>query len=69
MEPFHDKEEDYFKLGRAGIFLSNNYIEYESSSDRNKTLSVEQRVNKIRPCLKDIKYGIKIMIRGKCSQP
>ena len=42
--PFeHEKEEqNYCKLVRVRNFLSNNYIEYESSSDRNKTLSVEE---------------------------
>ena len=40
-------------------FWSNNYIEYESSDDRNKTLSVEEYLNKIRPCLKDIIKNLK----------
>ena len=39
---------------RLNNFWSNNYIEYESNGDRNKTLSVEEYLNKIRPCLKDI---------------
>ena len=34
--------------------MSNNYIEYKSNSHRNKTLSVEENLNKIRPYLKDI---------------
>ena len=34
--------------------MSNNYIEYESNGDKNKTLSVEEYLNKIRPYLKDI---------------
>ena len=33
--------------------MSNNYIEYGSNSDRNKTRSVEEYLNKIRPYLKD----------------
>ena len=33
---------------------SNNYIEYESNGDKNKALSVEEYLNKIRPYLKDI---------------
>ena len=33
---------------------SNNYIEYETNGDRNKTLSFEEHPNKIRPFLKDI---------------
>ena len=35
-------------------FWSNNYIEYESNGDRNKTLSNEKHLNKIRPYLTDI---------------
>ena len=31
-----------------------NYIEYESNGDRNKTLSVKECLNKIRPNLKDV---------------
>ena len=33
---------------------SNNYIEYESDSDRDKTLSIEEYLNKISPYLEDI---------------
>ena len=40
-------------------FWSNNYIEYESNSDRNKTLSVEEYLNNIRPYLKDIINNLK----------
>ena len=36
------------------IILGSNYIEYESNGGRNKTLSVEEYLNKIRPHLKDI---------------
>ena len=34
---------------RVSNFCSNNYIEYQSTGDRNKTLSVEECINKIRP--------------------
>ena len=47
-------EGDYSKPVRGGNFWSNNYIKYESNCYRNKTLSVEEYVNKIRPYLKDI---------------
>ena len=40
-------------------FWSNNYIEYESNGDRNKTLSVEEYLNKIRPYLKEIINNLK----------
>ena len=49
----HEKEENYYKLVRVRNFWSNNYIEYESNSHRNKTLSVKEYLNKIRPYLKD----------------
>ena len=48
------EEENYYKLVTVSIFCCNNYIEYERSSDRNKTLSVKEYFNKIRPYLKDI---------------
>ena len=44
---------------RINNFWSNNYIEYESNSDKNKTLSVEEYLNKFRPCLKDIINNLK----------
>ena len=50
----HDKEENCYKPVRISKFWSNNYIEYESNSDRNKTLSVEKYLNKIRPYLNNI---------------
>ena len=44
----------YYKLVRVINFWSNNYIEYENNSNRNKTLSLEEYLNKIRPYLKGI---------------
>ena len=49
-------KEVYYKPVRVGNFWSNNYIEYD---DRNKTLSVEEYLNKIRPYLKDIINDLK----------
>ena len=46
------KKKKYYKP--VSNFSSNNYIEYESNGDRNKSLSVEGYLNKIRPYLKDI---------------
>ena len=41
-------------------------MEYESKGDRNKILSVEKYLKKIRPNLKDIKnYLNKKLMRGK----
>ena len=51
----HEKEEENcYKPVRAKKFWSNNYIESEKNGDRNKALSVEEYLNKIRPYLKDI---------------
>ena len=44
----HEKEENYYKPVRVSNFWSNNYIEFESNGDRNKTLSVEEYLNEIR---------------------
>ena len=45
----HEKEdENYYKPVRVSKFWDKNYIEYESSGDRNKILSVEEYLNKIR---------------------
>ena len=49
-------KEVYYKPVRVGNVWSNNYIEYD---DRNKTLSVEEYLNKIRPYLKDIINDLK----------
>ena len=48
------KKKIIIKLVRVSNFWSNNYIEYESKGDKNKTLSVGEYFNKIRPYLKDI---------------
>ena len=55
----HEEEQSYYKPVRVSNFWSNNYIEHESNSDRNKTLSVEEYLNKIRPYLKDILNNLK----------
>ena len=56
---FKDEEEDCFKSVRVDSFWSNSYLEYDSNGDRNKTLSVEEYLNKIRPYLKDITNNLK----------
>ena len=39
---------------RVNNFLSNNYIEYKSNGDKNRIISVEEYLDKVIPCLKDI---------------
>ena len=56
---FEHEQEDYYKPVKVGNFWSNNYIEYESKGDRNKIVSVEEYLNKIRPYLKDMINNLK----------
>ena len=44
---------------RVGNFWSNNYTEHENNDDRNKTLSVEEYLNKIKPYSKGIINDLK----------
>ena len=48
------EEEHYYKLKRISNFWNNNYTEYESNGDRNKILSLEEYLNKIKPYLRNI---------------
>ena len=51
MNLFEHKEyrEDSYEPVIVNTFWSNNYYEYKSKGVRNKTLSVEEYFNKIRP--------------------
>ena len=56
----HEKEEkDYYKPVRAKNFWSNNYTEYKGNGDKNRILSVEEYLDKIRPYLKNIINDLK----------
>ena len=48
------EEEKYYKPVRVGNFWGNNYIQYESNGDGNKTIPAKEYLNKIRTCLKEI---------------
>ena len=50
----HEEEGNYYKPVRVSNFWSNNYVQYKSNGDNNKTLSVEEYLDKIRRYLKDI---------------
>ena len=56
---FEHEEEDYYKPVKNGNLWCNNFIEYESNGDRNKTLSVKEYLNIIRPYLKHIINNLK----------
>ena len=53
------EEENYYKPVRVSNVLSNNYVEYESNNDREKIVSPEEYLDKIRPYLTGIKNNLK----------
>ena len=59
VKKFFELEEDYYKPVMISNFHSNNYIEYESNGDRNKTLSIREYLDEIKPYLKHIIYNLK----------
>ena len=46
---FEQEEEDYYKPKGVNNFWNNNYIEYESNGDKNRNLSLDEYLNKIKP--------------------
>ena len=56
---FKHQKENYYKPVRVNNFCSNNYLEYKSNGDRNKTVSVKEYLNKTRSYLKDIINNLK----------
>ena len=59
MNLFEHEEQNYYKPLTVGNFWSNNYIEYGNNGDRNKTLSIEEYLNKITSYIKDIINDLK----------
>ena len=49
-----NEEENYYKPIRVGYFRTDNYNEYETNGDKNKTLSTEEYLNKYTPYLNNI---------------
>ena len=49
-----EEEDNYYKPIKVGNFWKNCYIEYESNSDKNKSLSVKEYLIKIKLYLEDI---------------
>ena len=56
-------KKNYYKLVQVGNVLSNDYIEYKSSGDRNKTLSIKEYFHKITPYIKNILNDFKNQIK------
>ena len=47
-------DEDYYKSVKTNDAFNSNYIEHESKGDKNKTLSITEYLNMIRPYLRHI---------------
>ena len=56
---YEKEEENYYRPVTVSNFWSNSYIHYKNNDDRNKTLSFEEHLNKIKPYLKDITNNLK----------
>ena len=57
---FLQEEEYYCKAVIISNVMNNDYIEYESNSDRNKNVSVQEYLNVIKPYLKDMIIDLQI---------
>ena len=53
-------DKDFYKPIKTNDAFNSNYIEYESKGDNNKTLSIREYLNIIRPYLRGIMYDHKI---------
>ena len=61
-------DEDYYKPRKTNDAFNSNYIEYESKGNKNKTLSIKEYLNMVRPCLNDIINDHKLKENGKFIQ-
>ena len=48
------QQEDNYKPVRIGNAFSSNYIDYKSNADKDKTLSIKDYLDEIKPYLSDI---------------
>ena len=62
---FELDEDDYYKPIKTGNAFNSNYIEYESNGDKDKSLSVKEYLNKIRPYLSNMINDLKTQSEWK----
>ena len=70
-----EQEEDYYKPERVRNSWKNNYIEYESNGNKNRNLSLDKDLPKIKPHLRNIiinlqsseAWKIQIWRRSDCN--
>ena len=56
---YEKEEENFYKPVRVNSFCSNSYIQSKSNKDKNRILSVEEYLDKIKPNLRDIINDLK----------
>ena len=49
-----EEEKDYCKPKRVSNFWNNNYVEFESNGDKNRSLSLDEYLKKCKPYLRNI---------------
>ena len=54
-----EKDKYYYKPKRASNFWNNKYIRYKSNGDKNRNLSLDEYLNKIKPYLSNIVIDLK----------
>ena len=54
LSEYKKEKENYYKPVKVNTFWNNNYIDYKSNGDKNKTLSAEEYLNKIGLSLRDL---------------
>ena len=62
---FKPDEEDYYELIRINNVFDDNFIECESDVDKDKTLLIEEYLDKIRSYLNNMINAVKI--QGECT--
>ena len=51
---FEQQEIYDYEPKSVSSFWNNNYIEYDTNGDKNRHLSLDEYLNKIKPCVKNI---------------
>ena len=58
-------DEDYYKPITTNCAFNNNYIQYESKGNKDKTLKPSEYLDMVRPYLSDYKMIIKRKVHGE----
>ena len=64
---FNPDKKDYYKPIRDVNAFSSNYIEYESNKDKDKTSSIEEYLDEVKPYLNDSIDGFKTRVEWKSN--